>query len=113
MPLSTIRLLHQGAELQEAFVLVLGAEPHHVLDAGAVVPAPVEHHDLARRREVLDVALHVHLRLLAVGGRRQRHDPEDPRADPLGEGANRPALAGRVAALEDDDMRRPLCLTHS
>ena len=81
----------------------LRAEAHDVLDAGAVVPAAIEDHDLARRREVRDVALHVHLRLLAIGGRRQRHDPEDARADPLGERADRPALAGRVAALEDDD----------
>jgi hypothetical protein len=47
------------------------AEAHHIFDAGAVVPAAVEDHDLAGGRKVLHVALHVHLRLLAVGRRGQ------------------------------------------
>ena len=41
---------------QEALVLLLGAEPHHPLDAGAVVPGAVEHHDLTAGGQVLDVA---------------------------------------------------------
>ena len=40
-------LLEQGAEAQEFAVLLIGAEADHSLDAGAVVPAPVEEHDLA------------------------------------------------------------------
>ena len=36
--------------VQEAVVLDVGAVPHHVLDAGAVVPGAVHQHDLARRR---------------------------------------------------------------
>ena len=58
--------LHLGAELQEAFVLVVGAEPHDVLDAGAVVPAAIEDDDFASGGEVLEVPLHVDLALLAV-----------------------------------------------
>ena len=44
-------LLEHRAQLEEPLVLLVGAEPHHVLDAGAVVPAAVEDHDLAGRRE--------------------------------------------------------------
>jgi hypothetical protein len=39
---------------------------HHRLHAGPVVPAAVEDHDLAGGREVGEVALDVHLRLLAL-----------------------------------------------
>ena len=57
-----------------------------------------------------DVALHVDLRLLAVRRRRQGDDPEDARAHPLGERADRAAFAGAVAALEDDDDPQALLL---
>ena len=63
-------LLDLRAKLQEALVLLLAAESHDVFDAGAVVPAAVEDHDLARCRELLDVALHEQLRLFAVRGGR-------------------------------------------
>ena len=43
-------------------------------------------------------------------GRRQRDDAEDARADALGEGADGAALAGGVAALEDDDDAQALVL---
>ena len=111
IPASTMYLLVLGDSARgSASYCSLGAEAHHVLDAGAVVPAAVEDHDLARGREVLDVALHVHLRLLAVRGRGQRHEAEDARADALGDGLDRAALAGRVAALEDDDDAQALVL---
>src|SRR6516165_5488645 len=42
----------RGDYLQEMFGLLLGAEPQHPLDAGPVVPAAVENHDLPRRRQV-------------------------------------------------------------
>ena len=103
-------LLELGADFEEALVLLLGAEAHHVFDAGAVVPAAIEDHDLSRRREMREVALHVHLRLFAVGGGGQRDHSEGARADPLGHRPDRPALAGGVAAFEDDDdpLTRPL-----
>ena len=94
-------------------MLLLRAKAHHVLDAGAVVPTAVEDHDLAGRRKVLHVTLHVHLRLFAVGRRRQRDDAEDARADSLGDGADRAALAGSVAAFEDDDYAQALVLDPS
>src|SRR5580693_2132396 len=96
-------LLDDRAEFEKALVLLGRAEAHDVFDAGAVVPAPVEDHDLAAGRKALDIALHVHLALLAVGRGRQRDDTEDPRADPLGDGLDRAALARRVAPFEHDD----------
>ena len=96
-------LLDDRAELEEALVLLGRAEAHDVLDAGPVVPAAVEDHDLAGRREVLDVALHVHLGLLPVRGRGQGEDAKDARAHARGHRLDQPALAGGVAALEDDD----------
>ncbi len=95
--------LRGGTEPQEILILLLAAELHHVLDAGAVVPASIEDDDLARCREMRDVALHVHLRLLAVRRRGQRDVTEYARADSFGERADRPTLSGGVAPLEDDD----------
>ena len=63
---------------QEPVVLLLGAEAHHSFDPGAVVPGPVEQHDLALRGQVLDVALEVPLAPLALGRAGQRGDPGDP-----------------------------------
>ena len=97
------RRLEARRELEEAARLLLGAVAHHPLDAGAVVPAAVEDQHLAGGGHVREVALDIHLGLLALGRRRQRHHPEDPRADPLGQALDDPALAGGVAALEDDD----------
>ena len=55
----------------------MGAEAHHLLDAGAVVPGPVEQHDLAGGGQVLDVALEVPLAPLALGRGGQRDDAGD------------------------------------
>ena len=52
-------------------------------------------------------------RLLAVGRRRQGDHPEDARADTLGDGADRPALAGPVTSLEHDDDAQALLLDPS
>ena len=101
-------ILHLRANLEKGAVLLLGAEPHNVFDAEAVVPTPVEDHDFTRGRKMLHVALHVHLRLLAVGGRGQGHESEHARADALGEGLDRAPLAGGVAALENDDHPQAL-----
>ena len=102
MPESTIAFSTSGTAFEEASGLLVGAEAHDPLDAGAVVPAAIEDHDLARCGEVRDVALDVHLRLLALGRRREGDDPERPRAHPLGDRLDRAALAGGVPALEHD-----------
>ena len=98
------------AQFKKAGVLFLGAKAHHIFHARAVVPTAVEDHDLARRREMRHVTLDVHLRLLAVGRRRQRHNPKHARADPLGQRPDGAALARGIAAFEDDDDAQALVL---
>ena len=106
MPESTIAFSTAGTSSRNLLGLFLRAEAHDPLDAGPVVPAAVEDDDLARGREMRHVALDVHLRLLALGRSGQGHDPEHPRAHPLGDPLDRAALAGRVPALENDaDLR--------
>jgi len=84
-------------------VLLGRAEAHDVFDTGAVVLAPIEDRDLAACGKVLDISLHVHLAFFAIGRRWQRDDAEDPRADALGDGLDRAALARRVTPFEHDD----------
>ena len=89
-------------------MLLLRAKTHDILNAEAVIPAPVKDHDLPRCREVLHVTLHIHLRFLAVGRRRQRYRTEYPGADPLRQSPDGASFAGGVAALEYDDHAQPL-----
>ena len=102
-PVVDDRLLDQRDHLEEPLGLRRGAVAHHELDTGAVVPAAVEDHDLARRRELRDVALDVHLRAdpRVRGG--QRDVLEDAGARPLRDPPDRAALAGGVHALEHDE----------
>jgi hypothetical protein len=100
--------LEQRAQREKSAVLLLRTESHHMLDAGAVVPAPIEDDDFARGGEMREIALHVHLRLLAVRGCGQCDDPKDTRAYPLGDGLDRAAFAGGIASFEDDDHAQSL-----
>src|SRR5262249_39384749 len=56
------------------------------------------------------VALHVHLRLVAVRRRRERDHAEHARADTLGDGADGSPLPRTVAPLEYDDCAKALVL---
>src|SRR5215204_1347322 len=93
------RLLNGRDLLEEPSCLLRCAEAHDALDTCPVVPASVEDHDLPGRREMLQIALDVHLRLLALGRSGECHDLEDARADALGDPLDRAALARRVPAL--------------
>src|SRR5262249_12276934 len=95
--------LELGARAEELLQLVLGAEAHHALDASSVVPTPVEQHDLARRRQVVDVALEVPLALLPLGWRAEGNHPAEARVQRLGDAFDGATLAGRIATLEDHD----------
>src|SRR6185312_2168444 len=64
------------AQFEKALVVFGRAKAHDIFDAGAIVPAAVEDHDLAAGRKLLDVALQKHLALLAVGRRGQGDDAE-------------------------------------
>src|SRR5262249_50772093 len=89
------------APVEETLILLRRTEPQDMLDASAVVPTAVKNDDLTRRREVRYIALQVHLALLAVRGRRQGHDAEDPGADAFSDRLDSAALAGGVASFED------------
>jgi hypothetical protein len=95
-------LLHRRRQLQEPLGLLRGAKAHHRLDARPVVPAAVEDHHLAGGREVRQVPLDVHLRLFPFGRGGQRHDPEHPRAHPLGDPLDRASLPGGIPPFEHD-----------
>src|SRR5215472_12299950 len=51
--------LNRRTDLKEFLVLSFAAKPHHVLHAGAVVPASVPNDNFSGRREVFHVALYV------------------------------------------------------
>ena len=95
--------LEDRALLEEAPVLLRGAVAHDVLDAAAVVPGAVEQADLAGGGQVRDVALEVPLGALTLGGYGKCDHARDTRVEVLGDPFDRPTLAGRVTALEDDD----------
>ena len=102
IPDSTMTFSNLRHHVEELRHDLLVGEAHHALHARPVVPAAVEDDDLARRREMGQVALDVHLRLLALGRRGQGDDAEVARAHALGDRLDRAALARGVAALEDD-----------
>ena len=84
-------------------VLVRRTKAHDVFDPGAIVPAAVEDDDLAAGRKMLHVALHEHLRFLAIRRRGQRYDAEYAWTDLLGNRLDGASLAGGVPAFEQDD----------
>ena len=91
-------------QLQEALVFGRRAEAHDVFDAGAVVPAAVEDHDLAAGRELLRYSAAGTAAIFSPIGRRgQGDDAKHARADLLGQGLDGAALAGGIAAFEQDD----------
>ena len=94
--------LELGAGPEEFAVLLLRAEPHHPVDARAVVPASVEEDDLAGRWQVCDVPLEIPLRLFPVRRLGQGGHAADAGIEPRDDAGDGAALAGRVAALEDD-----------
>src|SRR5215813_9835078 len=88
--------------MEELLVLFFRAEPHHPLDAGAVVPAAVEQDDFSAGGKMRHVALEVPLATFAFARSRQRRDPADARIEALRDPFDDPALSRRVAPLEDD-----------
>ena len=108
MPELIINFSNIGTTFRNPAASSSRAEAHHALDTRPVVPATVEDHDLACGRQVRQIALYVHLGLLALGRRGERNDAKHPRTHPLGDRLDRAALAGAVAALEDDAHLEPL-----
>ena len=92
IPQSAIAFSQLGTSCRKPLGLLRVAQAHDRSTLGPVVPAAVEDHDLAGGRDVLDVPLDVHLRLLPLGRGGQGHDPERPPAEPLGDSLDRAFL---------------------
>ena len=96
------------AELQEFTVFGLAAKAHDFFHAGPVVPASIKQRDLARGRQVRDVALKVPLGFFPLGRRGQRHDPAHARVQVLNDALDNAALAGRIPPLKYHHQVEPL-----
>lgn len=103
-------VLGLGTHAKKVFHLFLGAKAHQPLDQGAVVPAPVEDHDLARSGQMRNIALDVHLRLFALGRGGQGNDAEHTGADALRNPLDDASFARRIAPLEDDERLKTFML---
>ena len=113
IPASTMYFSTSGTVLQKASVLFFRTKPHDVFDPRAVVPTAVENDDLAGRREVRHVPLHVHLGLFAIR-RRGNATTRNTR------GLTRSVMARIVPPFPAPSrpsnrtiIRSPLCFTHA
>ncbi len=91
-----------GHLAHEFGVFRFATKAHDALDAGAVVPTAIKHHDFATRREMLDVALEVPLSLFRVRGFFERDDASAARVEVLHEALDRASLTGGVASFKED-----------
>jgi hypothetical protein len=96
-------LLEHRRLLEEDLVLVVGAEPHHPLHPGPVVPGPVEQDHLPGRGQALDVALEVPLPALPIAWTLQSHCRRPSGVEVLGEALDRSALACGISSFEEND----------
>ena len=89
----------------ELEVFICRAEIHHALNTRAVVPGPVEHNDLTRSRQVLDIALEIPLALFFFAWFLQCDDAGAAWIQVFHETLDRAALAGGIAPFgQHDDL---------
>src|SRR5829696_6139027 len=96
-----------GHVLEKPFDVFLFCVAHDALDTGAIVPAAIEDHDFAAGRKMFDITLQEELCPVTFGRRAQRDDAEGSQTDSFRHPPNQAALAGRVAAFENDDDSCP------
>jgi hypothetical protein len=84
-------------------VLFLSTKAHHILNTGAVIPAPVEDDDFTSGGQVFNVALSMELQLLPLGRRGEGDHAKDARADTFHNALNYAAFAGSISSFENDD----------
>src|SRR5262249_15234191 len=89
-----------GHGVEELLDVRVCAEPHHALDARAIVPTAIEQHEFADRRQMGDVALKIPLRALALARYGERDDAAHPRIQALRDAFDDAAFSGRIASLE-------------
>jgi hypothetical protein len=78
------------------------AEAHHFLDAGAVVPGPVEQHDFTGSGQVLNVSLEIPLSALNVAWLFKSDDPSPSWIEMFHETFDGSSLSRGVAPLEEN-----------
>ena len=93
--------LRHGAE--ELFVFFIVAKAHDLFNTRAVVPTAVKQHDLARSRQMRDVALEVPLGFFPVVGRRQSGHTAHTGIQALGDAFDDAAFARCVTAFKQND----------
>src|SRR5215831_1268583 len=93
---------HIRNNAEKALGFFVSAKAHHALDPCAIVPAAVEDRDFSPSRQVRQVSLDIHLRLLALGRSRKCNNAEYARANPGGDSLDRTALASAIPSLEND-----------
>ena len=96
------KALEDGTVPEKLPVLFIGTIAHHVLNTGAVIPAPVEDDDFTSGGQSFNVALGMELRLLPLGWRGEGYHAKDARADTLHDALDHPAFAGSVSSFEND-----------
>ena len=94
--------------IEESRHLGIGREAHDALDAGPVVPGPIEERDLTTCRELFDVPLEVPLTALGLVGNGKGDMAGEARVHVLAHALDRAALAGRVAPSKSKSTRSPL-----
>lgn len=103
----SLEFRHRAEELLEFFV---GAETHHALDTGAIVPASVEEDHFATGRKMRDITLKIPLMAFPLCRSGQRDRPADARIEPLGHALDRASLSGRIPAFEKHNHLQLLML---
>lgn len=86
----------------ELLVFCIRAEPHHLFDAGPVVPAAVHDDHFFAGRQAGDIALKVPAVVVAVGGFAESNDPGVARAEMRGKALDHAVLSRSIPAFEQD-----------
>ena len=96
------KALEDGAVPEKFPVLFIGTKAHHVLNPGAVIPAPVEDDDFTSGGQLFNVALSMDLRFLPLARRGKRDHAKDARADTLDDALDHAPFAGSISSFEND-----------
>src|SRR6516165_5949570 len=93
----------EGKDLtKKAFVFLVGAKPHDVLDAGPVVPTPVEHDHFLRRWKMRHVSLEVPGRAIMIRRLAESDNAGLAWAQMLNDALDRAVLSAGIPTLKND-----------
>src|SRR6516225_4093602 len=92
----------EGARSQELLIFLLRAEAHDALNAGAVVPAPVEQDDLTGRGQFRHISLEIPLPALPLGRSGEGDDAADAGIQRICNALDDPTLARCIPPFENN-----------